>query len=282
MNPPGPDYGALAGIVSLLPLHQGHCGKQSRSCIQRASDAFFGAVDQLGFRYGRFTFWREDLLGELKLATYSHSMSNFSKDWEATYREKKLFHHDPVLLASQLGHENGRVRYGTWRDALQASLDMATNESLKNKYLSVYALAEQHGVHDGVYFAFGSESHAIFISCANEGRSEIKVTDAVYKGLYALSVIMDAIIDNTLGCDFCIKSVTVDGEHGLTLTDKQANVLRIFARSASATAKSVARDLRVEPETVHFHLKQVRRILKQPRASGHALAKIAQELRLIQ
>lgn len=281
MNALGPDFGALAGIVQLLPLHQEHCGRQSRSCIQRAGEAFFDAVADLGFTYGRFTFWREDLLGELRLATYSHSMSNFPPGWEAGYREKKMFHYDPVLLASQLSSGNNPVRYGTWQSALDMAMGKKDSASLKNKYLSVYGLARQYGVYDGVYFAFGSEDHAIFISCANQGEGKANASDAVWQGFYALSVIMDSIINNTLSCDFCIKSVTVDGDHGLTLTDKQAGVLRLFARNATATAKSVAKDLGVEPETVNFHLKQVRRIFKQPRASGHALAKIAQELRLV-
>lgn len=280
----------LASLLTHIPLT---CQKKSvddTSCLNTIKTALFESCAQLGFEYVRFSCWTRFTTDEGNVRYwYSINFSNFPHKWEQDYDSAQLYLTDPVVRIIQSKPENVPVAYGSWASALSFAHAHPLGDSAAEKkdYCAktsqLFEAAMAAGLQQGHYFTCQDSMRHVAISLSTAGNKTLspEKVDALYKTLFAMAHLLHQSIALTRQCELCAKFVRTDGQSELQISTAQRNVLLHFLQQPSASTKEIALQLGITPDTVNYHLKNLRQQLGKHGASGFVLAQFARELNLI-
>jgi DNA-binding CsgD family transcriptional regulator len=285
------DYcAALAPVLAQIPLACPGPDKResSGSCLKAIEAAFFESCQQLGFPYARFSRWTR-LIGDdgNPHYWYSTNFSNFPPEWELFYEKKALYMHDPVVRHIHEKAEDRLLTYGTWRFALNNAHEhplgntACEQEQYRAAIDKLFADAADHGLHHGCYFANSAGAHHVAVSLARADQPVADDDEVLWRGIFALTHLLNQSLALTTPCNGCSASVRTEGMPALQISPTQTRVLQLFLKQPAASVKEIANQLGTGPDAVNYHLKTLRQRLGKPGASGFALAQFAHEHHLV-
>lgn len=278
--------GDLKVLVDALPINC-HASPDSEACCQAIlRDALFTTVRSMGFLFVRFSCWRKEVSSNGEFPdSFSINFSNFPEAWEARYESEAYYLYDPVVekLAQSA---NERLVFGTWEDArIESLINPEKNAVKEHKIQNMMDDIGLCGLNSGCFMMYNTGLKRFVMSIASDWSAHRLQEYAADRSVYAMMFSIMSILSNGMAlaeqCQHYQMNIRVGGSSPVRLTGRQKEVLQTFLEHAKANNRSVAKMHALSPESISFHLKDIRKRFNKPGASGHALATIAKAHGLI-